>query len=59
MEDLARQLREHYPDGAFERSLHRERDLAGEEKYWSAIEELARIVARAAMRQIAKAGTER
>jgi hypothetical protein len=59
MEDLARQLREHYTDGVFERSLHRERDLAAEEKYWSAMEEFARIVARAAVTQNAKAGTER
>lgn len=49
IDDLARQLREPYPDGTFERTLKRERDLAAEERYWSAIEELARILARAAV----------
>jgi hypothetical protein len=49
VEDLARQLREHYPDGKFERTLKRERDFAAEERYWSATEGLARIIARAAV----------
>lgn len=50
-EDLARQLRERYPDGVFERALKCERDLAAEEKHWSATKELIRILARAAMRR--------
>lgn len=52
-EDLARQLRAHYPDGVFERTLKCERDRAAEEKYWSAMKELIRILARAAMRRAA------
>lgn len=58
VEDLARQLRDHYPDDVFERTLNRERDFAAEERYRSAIGELARIVARAAMRRYAKASAE-
>jgi hypothetical protein len=53
--DLARQLRDHYPDDVFERTLNRERDFAAEEKYRSAIGHFARILARAAMRRYAKA----
>jgi hypothetical protein len=50
-DDLARQLREAYPDGVFERTMKCERDLAAEERYWSAMKELIRIIARAAVRK--------
>lgn len=46
-DDLARQLREAYPDGAFQRTLKCERDLEAEERHRSAIESLARIIAEA------------
>ena len=51
LEQLARQLREAYPDGSFERTLKCERDTAAEERHSDAINELARIVATAAVRQ--------
>jgi hypothetical protein len=50
-DDLARQLREAYPDGAFERTMKCERDLVAEERHWSAMEELMRVIARAAVRK--------
>jgi hypothetical protein len=50
VEQLARQLREAYPDESFERTLRCERDTAAEERHSNAINELARIVANAAAR---------
>jgi hypothetical protein len=32
LDDLAAQLREKYPDGAYERTLHQERDFQAEER---------------------------
>lgn len=44
LDDLARQLRERYPDGTYERTLHRERDHEAEQRRERAVEILARAV---------------
>jgi hypothetical protein len=58
LEQLARQLREKYPDGSFERTLRRERDTAAEERHSNAVNELARIVANAAARRLLRHADE-
>ena len=58
LEQLAGQLREAYPDGSFERTLRCERDTAAEERHSDAINELARIVAKAAVRQLLRDADE-
>ena len=52
IEDLRRQLREQYPDGAFERTLKCVRDPEAEERRESALNELARIFVDVAVREI-------
>jgi hypothetical protein len=58
LDQLARQLREAYTDGSFERTLKCERDTAAEERHSDAINELARIVAHAAVRQFLRDADE-
>lgn len=50
--DLARQLREEYPDGVFERTMECERDLAAEERYNAAMNSLMEIIVRSAVRKM-------
>ncbi len=45
LEDLSRQLREQYSDGAFQRTLKRERDFKTEERRRTALNELIQILA--------------
>lgn len=52
LNDLSAQLRGQYPDGAFERTLSRERDLAAEQRYRAAMDELIRILARAVVNDL-------
>ncbi len=54
LDDLIQRLRERYPDALFERTLKQELDQAATERRAEAINELARIVARAAVRNLAK-----
>jgi hypothetical protein len=58
LDQLARQLREAYPDGSFERTLRCERDTAAEERHANAINELARIFAHATVRQFLRDADE-
>ncbi len=58
LEDLARQLREHYLDGAFKRTLKCERDPAAEERYRSALNGLAQILAEVVVREMLDKGPE-
>jgi hypothetical protein len=52
LEDLATQLRQRYPDETHERKLIAERDYEAERRHEEAIEELARIFARAAAKSL-------
>jgi hypothetical protein len=44
LDDLSSQLRERYPDGAYERTLHLERDHEGEERRNDALNGLIQII---------------
>lgn len=44
LEDLAAQLRERYPDGTYERTLHRERDCQAEERRKDAMSRLVQMI---------------
>lgn len=48
LDDLASQLRQRYPDGAYERTLHRARDCQAEERRAEAMKQLVKILAEAA-----------
>jgi hypothetical protein len=52
IDDLSQQLRSKYPDGRFERTLKSERDRPAEEIYWSAMEKLVHILAKAAVNDL-------
>jgi hypothetical protein len=52
VQDLSRQLRELYPDGAFERTLKCVRDPEAEERRESALNELAQILVEAGVRRM-------
>ena len=52
LEDLSRQLREQYPDGAFERTLKCVRDPEAEERRESALNALMQILVEVMVRQI-------
>jgi len=53
LDDLIAQIRAKYPDGTYERSLHKERDMAAE----SAMDDLTRLLAHAAVENhLRKAG---
>ncbi|HKS54553.1 MAG TPA: hypothetical protein VJS12_04670 [Steroidobacteraceae bacterium] len=58
LDQLARQLRDAYPYGSFERTLKCERDTAAEERHSDAINELARIFAKADVRQLLRDADE-
>lgn len=51
-DDLATQLREKYPDGAYERTLHGERDHQAEERRAEAMNALLEILANAVAEQL-------
>lgn len=48
-DELRTQLREKYPDAAFERTLHYERDHEAEERHENALNGLIKILAKAAV----------
>jgi hypothetical protein len=50
LDDLAAQLRQKYPDGGYERTLHRERDREAEERRAEALNQLIKILAEAVVR---------
>ena len=52
LDDLAAQLRQKYPDSGYERTLHRERDRDAEERRAEAMNQLIRILAEAAVKDI-------
>jgi hypothetical protein len=52
LDDLATQLCQKYPDSRYERTLHRERDREAEERRAEAINQLIRILAEAAVKDI-------
>lgn len=56
LDDLAAQLRDRYPDGAYERTLHQERDCEAEVRRAEALHQLAKIVAEAVVRDILEKG---
>jgi hypothetical protein len=47
LEDLANQLRERYPDGAYERTIHCQRDLGAEERRANALNGLTDMLVKA------------
>ena len=54
LDDLAQQMRTRYPDAVFVRTLKQELDQTATERRAEAMNELARIMARAAVRNLAK-----
>ena len=52
LDDLAAQLRQKYPDSGYERTLHRERDRDAEERRAEAMNQLIKILAEAAVKDI-------
>ena len=52
LDDLAAQLRQKYPDSGYERTLHRERNRDAEERRAAAMNQLIKILAEAAVRDI-------
>jgi hypothetical protein len=50
LDDLAAQLRQRYPDGGYERTLHRERDCEAEARRADALNQLVRILAEAVVK---------
>ena len=54
LDDLAAQLRQKYPDSGYERTLRRERDRDAEERRAEAMNQLIRILAEAAVKDILK-----
>lgn len=52
LDDLAAQLRERYPDDAYERTLHQERDREAEARRAQALHQLVKILAEAVVRDI-------
>ncbi len=56
LDDLAAQLRERYPDGAYERTLHQERNWEAEVRREEALHQLAKIVAEAVVRDFLEKG---
>jgi len=55
-EELRSRLRDHYPDERYERRLHVWRDLEAEERRAKALNELAAIVADAALKKLLEEG---
>lgn len=51
LEDLAKQLRQRYPDEAYERTLHRARDYQAEERRADALRRLIEILAKTAVKE--------
>lgn len=56
LEDLARQLRKHYPDEAFQRTLKWERDLASEKRHQEALDGLMQLLAEVVVREMLEKG---
>ena len=56
LDDLAAQLRDRYPDGTYERTLHRERDREAEVRRAEALHQLAKTVAKAVVRETLENG---
>ena len=52
VEDLSRQLREQYPDGAFERTLKCVRDPEAEERRENALNQLIQLLAEVTVREM-------
>jgi hypothetical protein len=52
LDDLAAQLRQKYPDEAYQRTLHRERDREAEERRAEAMNALIRILAEEAVNRV-------
>jgi hypothetical protein len=52
LDDLAAQLRQRYPDEAYQRTLHRERDREAEERRAEAMNGLIRILAEEAVNRV-------
>jgi hypothetical protein len=51
LDALAAQLRQKYPDGGYERTLHRERDREAEERRAEAMNQLIKILAEAVVKE--------
>lgn len=58
LDDLAAQLRERYPDGKYERTLHRERDRAAEERREDAMNGLIGILVEAMVKEAVAGASE-
>lgn len=56
LDDLAAQLRQKYPDEAYERTLHRERDRETERRRAEAINGLIEILAKSVAEQLLREG---
>jgi hypothetical protein len=52
LDDLARQLRERYPDGNYERTLHSERDHEAERRRKDALDALIQLVVESFVRSL-------
>lgn len=52
LDELAAQLRGKYPDGSYERRLHRERDLQAEARWEQGMNQLIEIVAKSAYEEL-------
>jgi hypothetical protein len=59
LDELRARLREEYPDGAFERSLHYERDREAEERRERALSGLVDLLAKAAADELIEEETRR
>jgi hypothetical protein len=53
LDDLAAQLRQRYPDGEYERTLHRERDRQAEQRRADAMNNLIEILVDAVVKEVA------
>ena len=53
LDDLATQLRQRYPDGEYERTLHRERDRQAEQRWADAMNNLIEILVDAVVKEAA------
>jgi hypothetical protein len=58
LDDLVAQLRQRYPDGEYERTLHRERDREAEQRRADAINNLIEILVDAVVKDIKQGRTE-
>jgi hypothetical protein len=56
LDDLAARLREKYPDEAYERTLHRERDHEAEERRSEAMNGLIEILSKSVVDQLLREG---